>query len=140
MTPEKWYEKGTHTKITVMLGGPYPLYIPPTMPTSPSPPSPSSQARAEIPVHIQTILHHISKHLSRPLPDPIFWRLWRNDNCIPTYLVGHGERMREIQDVLRKDVSEGGWGGRVEVIGAGVGGVSVPDCVLAGRNVGLRWL
>ncbi|KAF9444676.1 Protoporphyrinogen oxidase [Macrolepiota fuliginosa MF-IS2] len=137
MTPEEWYENGTHTKVTVMLGGPYPLYIPSTMPVSP--PS-SPHGNVEIPIHIRTILRHISKHLSRPLPDPIYYRLWRNDNCIPTYSIGHRERMREMQKVLRRDVSEGGWGGRVEVIGAGVSGVSVPDCVLAGRNAGLRWL
>ncbi|KXN92120.1 Protoporphyrinogen oxidase [Leucoagaricus sp. SymC.cos] len=136
MSPEEWYTKGTHTKITVMLGGPYPLYIPPSTPTSPS----LHNVQPDLPHHIRIVLNHISTHLSRPLPEPIYYRLWRNDNCIPTYSIGHLERMQEMRDVLNKDISSGGWGGKLEVVGAGVGGVSVPDCILAGRNAGLRWL
>ncbi|KAF5357077.1 hypothetical protein D9756_006549 [Leucocoprinus leucothites] len=152
MQPEEWYTKGSHTKITVMLGGPYPLYIPPSTPSSP----PFTTTTTSLPLNhtytptptpipiphpIQIILNHLSTHLSRPsLPSPIYYRLWRNTNCIPTYAINHLDRMREMQSVLRRDVSEGGWGGRVEVVGAGVGGVSVPDCILAGRNAGLQWL
>lgn len=140
MSTEEWYTKGPHTKITVMLGGPYPLYIPPTVPTSPPLDQPSTSP--PLPHQIQIILNHITSHLSpsRPLPKPIYYRLWRNENCIPTYSIGHLDRMKEMMRVLNTSVSEGGWGGRVEVVGAGVGGVSVPDCVLAGRNAGLKWL
>jgi oxygen-dependent protoporphyrinogen oxidase len=137
-SPEEWYTQGSHTKITVMLGGPYPLYIPPSVPTT-SPPQTSLPT--PLPHSIQIILNHISQHLSRrTLPKPIYYRLWRNESCIPTYEVGHLERMREMRGVLRKSVCEGGFGGKVEVVGAGVGGVSVSDCVLAGRNVGMGWL
>lgn len=139
LTPEDWYTRGTHTKVTVMLGGPYPLYIPSSTPTT-SPASSSPTPRIDLPHHIRVVLNHLSMHLSRTLPDPIYYHLWRNTNCIPTYSPGHRKRMQEMQSVLRRDVSEGGWGGKVEVIGAGVSGVSVPDCVLAGRNAGLGWL
>lgn len=47
--------------------------------------------------------------------------------------------MDELRAVLKKDASEGGFAGRMEVIGAGVGGVSVGDCVEQGRNVGSGW-
>jgi oxygen-dependent protoporphyrinogen oxidase len=126
-----------------MLGGPYPLYIPPTTPNSP----PSATTPIDIPHHIQVIINHLSKHFSSlsthsnyTLPTPTYYHLWRNTNCIPTYLPGHRERMNEMKSMLQRDVSEGGWGGKLEVIGAGVDGVSVPDCVLAGRNAGLSWL
>lgn len=135
LTADEWYNKGSHTKITVMLGGPYPLYIPPCVPSS-------LGNSASIPHHIQIILNHISTHLNRfnPLPSPIYYRLWRNEDCIPTYTVGHLRRINEMREMLNKDPSEGGWGGRLEIIGAGVEGVSVPDCVLAGRNAGSKWL
>ena len=131
LTADEWYNKGSHTKITVMLGGPYPLYIPPCVPSS-------LGNSASIPHQIQIILNHISTHLNRsnPLPSPIYYRLWRNEDCIPTYTVGHLRRINEMREMLNKDPSEGGWGGRLEIIGAGVEGVSVPDCVLAGRNAG----
>lgn len=47
---------------------------------------------------------------------------------------GHLERIEEMRNVL-KDL----WEGRLEVIGAGVGGVSVGDCVEAGKRVGENW-
>ncbi|XP_006463343.1 hypothetical protein AGABI2DRAFT_208052 [Agaricus bisporus var. bisporus H97] len=138
LTPEEWYHKGTHTKITVMLDGPYPLYIPPTTPNF-------LTSTTDIPHPIQIILKHLSTHFSQlksnyALPPPTYYHLWRNVNCIPTYLPGHRSRMDEMKTMLKKDVSEGGWNGKLEVIGAGVDGVSVPDCLLAGRNAGLSWL
>lgn len=35
--------------------------------------------------------------------------------------------------------SDRGWNSRLAVVGAGVGGVSVGDCVEAGRQVGREW-
>lgn len=106
------------TKLTVMIGGPHlPL-------SSPSPD-----------VHIPTILKLLSGHLQRELPAPIYSRVWRNDACIPTPLPGHLERMGELRTVLAGT----GWEGRMKVVGAGVGGVSVGDCIEAGRKVGEDW-
>ncbi|KAF8899235.1 hypothetical protein BD779DRAFT_1690697 [Infundibulicybe gibba] len=107
------------TKLTVMLGGPYPL--------SPQP------------LSLPTILEHLQTHLQRPLPSPAAWRVHRNERCIPTLMPGHLERIRDMKSVLSSSMNEGGWGNQLEVIGAGVGGVSVGDCVEAGKRVGSNW-
>lgn len=105
-------------KMTVMLGGPY-------IPGSTSPPQ----------VDIPTLLSELSDQLGRPLPSPLFVKVHSNTRCIPLYAVGHLQRMEELKSAL---VSEP-WNGRMEVVGAGVGGVSVGDCVEAGRSVGRAW-
>lgn len=97
-----------------MLGGPY--------------------KRADIPE--STLLSHLASHLGGvTLPEVLYSRIQNQKDCIPTFAPGHLERMGELRRVLR----EGPWKGRLEVIGAGVGGVSVGDCVEAGRNVGVNW-
>jgi oxygen-dependent protoporphyrinogen oxidase len=103
------------TKLTMMMGGPYP--------------SPVSES-----VSLPFIMRNLEEHLQRRLPDPVFWKVWRNEECIPTLMPGHLERMEEMRNVLRDR-----WEGRLEVIGAGVGGVSVGDCVEAGKRAGERW-
>jgi len=50
---------------------------------------------------------------------------------------GHLDRMQEMKKLL---TGPDGWGGRLAVVGAGVGGVSVGDCVEAGRRVGRDWV
>lgn len=103
------------TKLTVMLGGPH-----------------RSLALANTSVHV--IVKHLEEHLQRQLPHPIFSRVWHNKECIPTLMPGHLERMEEMRSVLKDR-----WDGRMEVIGAGVGGVSVGDCVEAGKRAGESW-
>ncbi|KAL4247830.1 Protoporphyrinogen oxidase [Abortiporus biennis] len=106
------------TKLTMMLRAPY---------TSHHPLSTSS------------LLSLLNNHLSpdSPLPEPVLIRINNLVNCIPTPTVGHLERMQE----LRKSIGKGTWwNGRLELIGAGVGGVSVPDCIERGRTVGRAWL
>jgi oxygen-dependent protoporphyrinogen oxidase len=80
------------------------------------------------------IMKHLEEHLQRQLPRPIFSRVWHNKECIPTLMPGHLERMEEMGKVLKDR-----WEGRMEVIGAGVGGVSVGDCVEAGKRAGESW-
>lgn len=112
------YEQDTSrqlTKLTVMIGGPYP-------------------SLATEDASLRSIMKTLEEHLQRRLPDPIFWRIWKNEKCIPTLMPGHLERIEEMRNVL-KDL----WEGRLEVIGAGVGGVSVGDCVEAGKRVGENW-
>ena len=106
------------TKMTVMLGGPY------LSTTS------SSFTEADL----ARVLEILTFQLGRfsPLPDPIYWRAWENAECIPVLGVGHLGRIEE----MRQAVDMVGWGGRLEVVGAGVGGVSVGDCLEAGRRVG----
>ncbi|KAJ7126568.1 hypothetical protein C8R43DRAFT_1134892 [Mycena crocata] len=103
------------TKVTVMMGGPH---------RSPD---------TSLPV----VLAHLQYHLNRrkPLPEPLVTRTWHHKNCIPTPLPGHLERMQKLREALR----EKGWDGRMEVIGAGVKGVSIGDCVESGKTVGMEW-
>ena len=102
----------TFTKLTAMLGGPYPLA--------------RSSSDAEL---VAAVLPRIAAHLGRDLPPPVHYAVHRNEESIPTYLVGHTARMEELRRVVRER-----WGERMKVVGAGVGGVSVADCVQAGRR------
>lgn len=95
-----------------MLGGPYPY--------------PSSLSDAQL---VAAVLRRISSQLGHVLPQPVHYAVHRNAESIPTYFVGHTARMGELKRALRER-----WGGRMKVIGAGVGGVSVADCVKAGRQ------
>ena len=106
------------TKMTMMLGGPYHL--------------------TESTTSLPTILKHLANHLGLdgPLPEPLFVRKHVHNHCIPTLSVGHLDRM----EALRTSLSGQPWDGRLEVVGAGVGGVSIGDCVSAGRRVGNRWM
>jgi oxygen-dependent protoporphyrinogen oxidase len=101
------------TKLTAMLGGPYQS-------------TRSSLSDAEL---VAAVLPRIADHLGLGVPWPVHYAVHRNEECIPTYLVGHTARMEE----LRRAVSER-WDGRMKVVGAGVGGVSIADCVKAGRQ------
>jgi oxygen-dependent protoporphyrinogen oxidase len=105
------------TKLTAMLGGPY---------MSLCYESSSSLSDEQL---VEAVLRRISSHLGHALPPPVHYAMHRNVESIPTYLVGHTARMRELRRALHER-----WGGRMKVIGAGVGGVSVSDCVKAGRQ------
>ncbi|KAM6503230.1 protoporphyrinogen oxidase [Amanita muscaria] len=118
-------DPATFTKITVMIKGDHPLPPSPTL-TSTSTPA--------IPELILQILSSLSTHLARELPDPVFWRAHVNRNCIPTYTPGHRKRM---QDITTK--AQEAWNSRLVVVGSGMGGVSVGDCVRAGRGVVDEW-
>ena len=107
-----------YTKITVMVKGDRPL------------PSAPSASASDIPDMIIDILSVLSTHLSTSLPDPVLWRVHVNRDCIPTYTVGHRARMEELVNRTRE-----AWKGRLELAGSGLGGVSVADCIRAGRKV-----
>jgi len=111
------------TKMTVMLGGPHPV----------------SSADQESPEFIEELLQQLSVHLSSspnplPLPRPLLVRVHHHKSCIPTPMVGHEVRMTELREAVRRM-----WGGKAEVVGAEVGGVSVGACVEQGKNVGREW-
>lgn len=112
---ENHVDAAKFTKLTAMLGGPY-------LPAHGT----SSLSDAQL---VEVVLRRISSHLGHALPPPVHYVVHRNAECIPTYLVGHTARMRELRRALHER-----WGGRMKVIGAGVGGVSVSDCVKAGRQ------
>ncbi|PPQ97630.1 hypothetical protein CVT26_002537 [Gymnopilus dilepis] len=136
-----YYNHSGHTKLTMMTGGPYPQ--------APLPPTLSSTESPMIPPFIRSLLDELKVQLRRDIPDPIYWRTWNNEGCIPTLLPGHLERMEELKAHLglpssasasqRAGTAERGWNNRLVVVGAGVGGVSVGDCVEAGRHVGKNW-
>ena len=107
-----------YTKITVMIKGEHPL------------PSAPSASPSDIPDMIIDILSTLSTHLSTSLPDPVLWRVHVNRQCIPTYTVGHRRRMEELENRTKEM-----WKGRLELAGSGLGGVSVADCIRAGRKV-----
>ena len=108
-------DTGGLTKLTVMLGGPHPL-------------TPSHTS-------LPAIMKHLAYHLGHCLPEPLFVRSHSHTSCIPTLSVGHLQRMDELRAALK----EAPWDGRLEVVGAGVGGVSVGDCVEAGKRAGVAW-
>lgn len=125
-----YYTDSPITKLTMMTGGPYPaLPLPPRATPAPH--------NVHIPQFIRTLLDTLQVQLGRPVPDPVYWRIWNNEQCIPTLLPGHLARVQDMKNLLTS--KKKGWGGRLEVIGAGVGGVSVGDCVQAGRNAGRDW-
>ncbi|KZT00496.1 Protoporphyrinogen oxidase [Laetiporus sulphureus 93-53] len=112
-------------KVTVILGRPYS----------------ASAANLQSPTFIDRLLHQLAVHLApnqdgeiRPLPKPLFVRIHQHAGCIPAPTVGHERRMEEMRAAVREH-----WGERAEIVGAGVGGVSVGACVEMGRNVGKEW-
>ncbi len=125
-----YYHNSTHTKLSVMMGGPYPVLDLPPKFTSPL-------INEDLPILVRSVLNELELQLGRDLPDPIYWRIWENEACIPTFTPGHLERVQEIRGCVKDDPE---WRGRLSIIGAGIGGVSVSDCVEAGRQVGKDWI
>ena len=103
------------TKLTVMLGGPY------------GAPTPAPSSSAFLPTLLETLRQHLGR--ADPLPEPCLVRIREHRDCIPTPTVGHVARVKELTATVRER-----WGPNVAVIGAGVGGVSVGDCVESGRR------
>ena len=87
-------------------------------------------------VSVPRLIETLSQQLGMRLPKPFLVKVQDNVHCIPLLRVGHLQRMHELSCVLRGEP----WRGKLEVIGAGVGGVSVGDCVEAGRRVGRGWM
>ena len=88
------------------------------------------------PISQDEVLGYLTEHLQprTPLPQPVLFRAHSQRGCIPTPTVGHVHRMKELREAVNRE-----WGGRLQVIGAGVGGVSVGDCIEQGRRVGKTW-
>ncbi|CAE6470478.1 hypothetical protein ACGC1H_007320 [Rhizoctonia solani] len=97
------------TVVTLMLGGPFPIQ--------------------STPLPLDLILSLLAKHLGHEhLPEPIAHHYHIQRDCIPTPLVGHLDRISQLRRIVEES-----WGGRLQVIGSGVGGVSLGDCVRDGR-------
>lgn len=58
-------------------------------------------------------------------------------DCIPWYTVGHTYRLAQLHQHLALPVVDGGWEGRLALVGASYLGVSLNDCVFHARRVAL---
>ena len=122
------------TKMTVMLGGHHWAKGGASVPSE-----------EEIGQHaIRTLRGHFGWS---PMVIPTHQLVHLQRDCIPQYLVGHPQRMR----ALHRSIADGPWRGRLSLIGASYGGVSVNDCVRSGweaarriargaPTTGLEWL
>ncbi|KAI0628554.1 hypothetical protein C8Q77DRAFT_352821 [Trametes polyzona] len=106
------------TKLTMMLGGPY------------GPPSPSHDSPEFVPALLAALQQHLGH--AQPLPEPCLVRIREHRDCIPTPTVGHVSRMAELRAAIQERL-----GKNAAVIGAGVTGVSVGDCIESGRRAAL---
>ena len=108
------------TKLTVMMGGPH-------WSTYPADPSSPDSKPIDIPASTELpgkALAHL-KRVFPSIPDPVLSAGYIQYYCIPTYLVGHGQRLRELHDAIR----DSKWAGKLVLLGSGYGGVGVNDCV-----------
>lgn len=110
--------RGQLTKLTMMIGGPYPQL-----------PQIADESLGDL------LLGTLERHFGRRLPRPAHVEITHHQQCIPVPTPGHLYRMGELRQALEKKP----WSGRMEVIGAGVGGVSVADCIEQGRDAGKNW-
>ncbi|WVQ83670.1 protoporphyrinogen oxidase [Cryptococcus sp. DSM 104549] len=115
---------GAVTKLTLMIGGPYWSTYTPRL-------SPPSNPEELIPMAIQ--------HLQSTFPhlkgvEPVLTVANIHHDCIPTYLPGHGARLRELHEAI----GASGWEGKLSLVGNGYGGVGVNDCVYSGVGVAKR--
>lgn len=125
------------TIMTMMLGGPFPLFQPSSSPPrSPSTePSTTSQqlSRSDLEMVLRTLGFYLGAE--QPLPEPTFHVLHTHRNCIPTYKPGSSRILYEMKRLAK----EGAWGPRFKIIGPGAGhGVSLADNISLARSVALR--
>ena len=100
-----------YTKMGIISGGPYP--------------SASAGPNADV------LLRDLRKHLGDryDLPDPIYSTTTECKECIPLFEPGHLKWVEKLRGTL-KYFGEN----KVQIIGAGIGGVSIPDCIEQGRS------
>ena len=99
------------TKIGIISGGPYP--------------SASNGPNTNL------LLRDLRKHLGDryDLPEPVYSTTTECKECIPLFELGHLKWVEKLRGTL-KYFGEN----KVQIIGAGIGGVSVPDCIEQGRS------
>ncbi|KAH9941888.1 Protoporphyrinogen oxidase [Epithele typhae] len=97
------YSDPGFTKVTMMLGGPYP-----------NAPTPSPNAPSFIPTLLSTLQRQLGR--AEPLPDPCVIRIRQHSDCIPTPGVGHMQRVAKLHAAVRER-----WGPNAVLVGAGGG-------------------
>lgn len=123
---------GKITTLTIMMGGPYWSSYPDTSGQMRTPPA---DANDLVPAAIQ--------YLNRVLPglsgiDPLLALPQIQRDCIPTYLPGHGQRLRHLHEHLTNaagHAQNSGVGGKISLVGNGYAGVGVNDCVFSAEEV-----
>ena len=122
------------TKLTVMMGGPHWSSYPsdPFDPDTPPIPMPQASELAE------KAMDHLKK-VFPTIPPPVLAEGHISKDCIPTYLIGHGQRLRQLHEHMSKSA----WSGKLVLLGSGYGGVGVNDCVgmaeQAVENLAVAW-
>lgn len=102
---------GGYTKMGIISGGPY--------------------NSASTGPNVDVLLDDLRKNLGDryKLPDPVYSMTTECKECIPLFEPGHLKWVEKLKGTL-KHYGEN----KVQVIGAGIGGVSIPDCIEQGRN------
>lgn len=123
-------EGGGFTKMSVLLGGHHWS----SLSTFPTAGDLQEQALNVVETHLG---------ISKSLSPPSHVQVHIQRDCIPQYLVGHKERMRDLHRVLmdgktgeEKEVV--GWDGRLSLVGASYSGVGVNDCVKSAWDAARR--
>ncbi|KAG9011439.1 oxygen-dependent protoporphyrinogen oxidase [Tulasnella sp. 427] len=126
------------TIMTMMMGGPFPLFQPSSSSSSSTTSSEASTTSQQLsPSDLDTVLRTLAFYLGseQPLPEPTFHVLHTHRNCIPTYKPGSSRILYE----MKRTVREGAWGPRFRIIGPGAGhGVGLADNISLARRVALR--
>ncbi|OCF77589.1 protoporphyrinogen oxidase [Kwoniella mangroviensis CBS 8886] len=109
------------TKLTLMLGGPYWSTYDPKL----TPPKTNEELINNAIQHLNGIFPHLKDVQPILKLGKIHW------DCIPTYTLNHGRRLRE----LHESIQSGGWNGKLSLIGNAYGGVGLNDCVYSSESV-----
>lgn len=126
----------SYTKLTMMFGGPYwkPGFAMYDLINA----TDLKENKEELAIELASTL--LDPHLqesgqSRSIinnPD-VIKRICVQKDCIPTYTVGHVERMDELHQALKKTENA-----PLSVLGASYTGVSLNDCILYARRTAMR--
>lgn len=102
---------GGYTKMSIVSGGPY--------------------NSASTGPNVDVLLNDLRKNLGNryELPEPIYSATTECKECIPLFEPGHLEWAEKLKGALKYYGEK-----KVQIVGAGVGGVSIPDCIEQGRN------
>ncbi|KIO31449.1 hypothetical protein M407DRAFT_67972 [Tulasnella calospora MUT 4182] len=125
------------TIMTMMLGGPFPLFQPSNASSTSTSTESSTSSQQLSPSDLEMVLRTLGFYLGaeQPLPQPTFHVLHTHRNCIPTYKPGSSRILYE----MKRTVREGAWGPRFKIIGGGAGhGVGLADNITLARSVALR--
>jgi protoporphyrinogen/coproporphyrinogen III oxidase len=100
-----------YTKMGIVSGGPY--------------------NSASTGPNVDLLLDYLRKNLGNryELPDPIYSTTTECKECIPLFEPGHLKWVEKLKGTL-KHYGEN----KVQLVGAGIGGVSIPDCIEQGRR------